>query len=402
MVNNATLGHPTSISTQQASSLVQLNKFHIVSAFLFLAALRIAVGFHFFDQGHQKYRQGGFDSTGFLKYASGPFAPLFHSMVPDYDGKIRLCYDSTQGGVNKINSQKTLEIWKTYKNYIVEELIKEEKRLLKRREETKSRIEKLSSDSEDYLVEKTLYQRDEKIILAIRKSRQSGEANRVLQEFAERLEYFLAVNEEEINYYFLGAERLDGFRRDYDMTNADTASESSQESYRKSRMKKAANKVPLLRDQVKTIGSERSSAANGWLATIDGLWEGFEFELLSMVPLDSSRTQELRLVKPSESGSIALINRIIPYFDMTVGGLLILGLFTRLASLAAGCFLVSVLMTQPAILGEAAVPTTILYLIEMFAAFVIFATCAGRYAGLDYFVHSGLKRIIKPETEDLV
>ena len=133
-----------------------------------MAALRIVVGFHFFDQGHQKYRQGGFDSTGFLKYAKGPFAPLFHSMVPDYDGKIRLCYDPDQKGVNKINSQKTLAIWQTYKNFVVDELIKEEERLVERRERTRERIAKLSPDSEEYLVENTLYQRDEKTILAIR------------------------------------------------------------------------------------------------------------------------------------------------------------------------------------------------------------------------------------------
>ena len=137
------------------------------------------------------------------------------------------------------------------------------------------------------------------------------------------------------------------------------------------------------------------------MATIDSYWEGFEHELLHLANLSDAQKVALKLDKPSESESIQLINRIIPYFDMSVGLLLILGLFARTAALAAGGFLLSILMTQPAILGEASAPTTILYAIEMFAAFVLFATCAGRYAGLDYFIHAGLRRILKPETEEL-
>lgn len=382
--------------------MVQLNKFHLVVAFLFLAALRISIGFHFFDQGHQKYREGGFDSTGFLKSARGPFAPLFHSAVPDHDGKIRLCYEPLKEGANKIDPKNTLAIWETYKNYVIDELIKEEGRLVDRRERTKTRLENLDPSSEEYLVENKLYQRDEETILAIRKSRQRGDANRIFNNYKDELRAFLANNEEEINYYFQGEDRLDGFQRDYEITNVESVSDTAKDTVRERRMKSAAKNVGLLRDQIKDIESDRQKALNGWLATVDDLWSGFEYELLNMVQLDDERKKQLALEKPSESATISMINRWIPYFDMTVGTLLILGLFTRIASFAAGTFLLSILMSQPAILGEAAAPTTILYLIEMLAAFVVFATCAGRYAGLDYFIHAGVKRLFKTENEDFV
>ena len=381
--------------------MFQLNKFQIVVSFLFLAALRITIGFHFFDQGHQKYRQGGFDSTGFLKAAKGPFAPLFQNMIPDADGRIRLCYDPLKEGSNKIDARKTLEIWEQYKNFIVDELIKEEARLVRRREQTRIRLESMDPASEPYLIANSLYKRDEQTILAIRAARAGGDANRIFRKYSEQLEYFLSANEEEINYYFLGEDRLDGFQRDFVSTNTDSTSDSGKDEVRDSRMKQAAKKVNLLRDQVETIKYDRISAAAGWLATIDSYWEGFEYELLHLANLSDAQKVALKLDKPSESESIQLINRIIPYFDMSVGLLLILGLFARTAALAAGGFLLSILMTQPAILGEASAPTTILYAIEMFAAFVLFATCAGRYAGLDYFIHAGLRRILKPETEEL-
>ena len=381
--------------------MFQLNKFQIVVSFLFLAALRITIGFHFFDQGHQKYRQGGFDSTGFLKAAKGPFAPLFQNMIPDADGRIRLCYDPLKEGSNKIDARKTLEIWEQYKNFIVDELIKEEARLVRRREQTRIRLESMDPASEPYLIANSLYKRDEQTILAIRAARAGGDANRIFRKYSEQLEYFLSANEEEINYYFLGEDRLDGFQRDFVSTNTDSTSDSGKDEVRDSRMKQAAKKVNLLREQVETIKYDRISAAAGWLATIDSYWEGFGHELLHLANLSDAQKVALKLDKPSESESIQLINRIIPYFDMSVGLLLILGLFARTAALAAGGFLLSILMTQPAILGEASAPTTILYAIEMFAAFVLFATCAGRYAGLDYFIHAGLRRILKPETEEL-
>lgn len=381
--------------------MFQLNRFHIAASFVFLAALRIAIGFHFFDQGHQKFRKGGFDATGFFKAAEGPFAPLFHSLVPDYDGKIRLCYDPLKDGINKIDPEKTLKIWKAYKNYIVDELIREEKRLVQRRDETRARLSRLDPSSEEYLVLEKLYQRDEDAILAIRKSRAAGQANRIYESYRSKLLDFFAENEEEINYFFLGEDRLDGFERDYASTRVDGGL-GSEDAIRETHMKKTARNVNRLREQIETIESERNSKAAQWLATVDDLWEGFEYELLNMVPLDDARQSELALATPSRSETTAWINRVVPWFDMSVGVLLIVGLFTRVASLAAGCFLVSILMTQPAILGEYANPNAILYTIEMLAAFTVFATCAGRYAGLDYFLHAGLKRLFKSESEEFI
>ena len=68
-----------------------LRKAHLsFLAILALIALRVVVGWHFFMEGTDKVQKGGFSSTGFLSAAKGPLAKTFQSMVPDFDGSVRL------------------------------------------------------------------------------------------------------------------------------------------------------------------------------------------------------------------------------------------------------------------------------------------------------------------------
>ena len=383
--------------------MIQLNKTQLVLSFICLAGLRIVIGLHFFDQGHQKIQGGGFDASGFLKAAKGPFAEQFHAMVPDYDGKVRLCYDPLKEGNNKIDPSRTLKIWETYKDYVVDQLVEEEKRLVDLRQRMRIKLEKLDSKSDEYVVFNDQYRSAEETILAIRDTRKTGAANRIFTAYSDTLQDFLTVNEEEINYYFMGESRLEGFERDYEIADVDgTLSEFDEDNVRTRKMKKVADNVNLLRQQVETISSDRKKVLAGWLAEIDGFWAGFRSELLSIVELSDAKRTELTLQTPSDSTMMTFMNKAIPCFDMTIGVLLIAGLFTRFAAMGAGLFLVSVLMTQAAILGEGSTPLGILYLIETCAAFVLAATCAGRFAGLDYFIHAIARKIFPSKNEDSI
>jgi uncharacterized membrane protein YphA (DoxX/SURF4 family) len=81
--------------------------------------------------------------------------------------------------------------------------------------------------------------------------------------------------------------------------------------------------------------------------------------------------------------SVRLVDKVIPIFDMSVGILLILGLLTPIAGLAAGIFLASVVLTQ--FPGAPGTLPTYYQAIEMVACFVIAFADAGRFAGLDFF-----------------
>jgi uncharacterized membrane protein YphA (DoxX/SURF4 family) len=70
-------------------------------AIVALVLLRVAVGWHFFKEGATKVRDGGFSSTGFLSASVGPMAPLFQSMIPDFDGKQRLDQANVNAEIQK-------------------------------------------------------------------------------------------------------------------------------------------------------------------------------------------------------------------------------------------------------------------------------------------------------------
>jgi thiosulfate dehydrogenase [quinone] large subunit len=87
----------------------------------------------------------------------------------------------------------------------------------------------------------------------------------------------------------------------------------------------------------------------------------------------------------------------------TVGILLILGLFTRLASLAAMAFLLMFYLATPPFVGYFyALPSEGSYLIvnknlvELAALAVILVTGSGRFAGLDRIVHGFFARRTRP------
>lgn len=80
--------------------------------------------------------------------------------------------------------------------------------------------------------------------------------------------------------------------------------------------------------------------------------------------------------------SVRLVDKIIPIFDMSVGILLILGLLTPVAALAAGLFLASIVLTQ--FPGYPGTQPTYYQAIEMVACFCLAFSDAGRYAGLDF------------------
>ena len=82
-----------------------------------------------------------------------------------------------------------------------------------------------------------------------------------------------------------------------------------------------------------------------------------------------------------------------------VGGCLILGLFTRLASLGGLAFLLMVYLAAPPWIGYFyAIPSEGSYLIvnknlvELSALVVILLTRSGRFAGLDRIVHAAIRR----------
>ena len=191
----------------------------------------------------------------------------------------------------------------------------------------------------------------------------------------EQFTSLLDENAEDIAKYFRGLERRDKYRGEASRTE-----------------------VASLRDQLATIEMELTRDLKGWLTKIDAMWQGLEDDLNGLATPEQVARGHLALGKPGRKlMDTIFIDQIIPTFDLVVGILLILGLFTRITSLAAAGFLAMIVATQwPGAPG--AVPAHY-QAIEMFGCLVLAAVGAGRFAGLDFLVGCLLRKCCPPKTE---
>ncbi len=345
----------------------------------------MAVGYHFFQEGKKKINSGNFSSVPVFATANGDFAGFYRSLAGDTQGFFRLGYDESQDGRNKINPNSTFVIWDQFGADIQahygfgDEALENE--IIKRRTETKARIQKAVSQGEEPSVEdRSSYTEDERSILAIRHDQR--EITKIVERHKKGLEAFLAGNEEDINNYFLGVqERLKGFARDG--TNRE----------------RVIQEVDSLSGQASTIKGDLAKDRAPWLGTVNGSWDALEEELNALAVDRQKNFGYFPLTRPYEKSAVlGVVDRVIPWFDLTVGILLIFGLFSRFASLAGAALLLGVIGTQvPWAPGSV---DTYYQVIEMFALLVLAGTWAGYYAGLDFFVFRLRARLFGPkETE---
>ena len=151
--------------------------------------------------------------------------------------------------------------------------------------------------------------------------------------------------------------------------------------------------VESLEGQKETIRREWIAKAAPTLELIDKIWANYEVAQNAVASREQVEAHgPLRIVKP-RTGRIdtSVIDRWVPYFDMAVGLCLMLGLFTPVAALAAAGFLGSVFLSQyPPTSGPG---SSIYQLIEGVACLVLAGTGAGRFAGLDFFLHMIVRQV---------
>ena len=326
------------------STVLRLSRFHFFLAFLAIMMLRVAVGYHFFKEGASKIQSGNFTAEYFLKSAKGPLAPYFRQLLDDPNAQQKLCIksepvddsDPAQPTSYRVDPELTFAIWLDYVDQA-----------------------------------KQFYDFDEANTLAAEEIRESHE---------EELSYWLSNNETELIQHYSTAKRLNGFDRDGDQRE------------------KIAVQVASLREQVDKIRGDRNKKVGQWTGEVTAIWDSLENQINAIA--DVGPTKKMFPVhRPFKQklSKLQVINRFIPWFDLIVGALLILGLFSRLASLAGAGFLASVIATQPPWIPGTT--PTYYQAIELFALIVIFATCAGRIGGLDFFLHGRTSRKTSSTTD---
>jgi uncharacterized membrane protein YphA (DoxX/SURF4 family) len=147
------------------------------------------------------------------------------------------------------------------------------------------------------------------------------------------------------------------------------------------------------------IAEDRNKLVQPVLATVDRMWGALENDLNDLATTEQYEQQgrlEIGKVGRRPFDSV-FVDRWIPYFDLTVGICLILGLFTRVASIAGAMFLASVCISQWP-WAEGAIP--IYYqAIEMLAMLLLAAIGAGQFAGIDFLISSVRYWCCPPKTQ---
>ncbi|MHB8863608.1 MAG: DoxX family protein [Pirellulaceae bacterium] len=206
-------------------------------------------------------------------------------------------------------------------------------------------------------------------------AKQQKQAEACYRRWEEQLTWYFESNREEIVRYFQGLDRKAANQADV-----------------------ARQQVASLRGQSESIEAELDGVRAPWLAQVAELWRGYDEALHGVATPEQQERGRLTIGKPARGWlDTNLIDQIVPWFDATVGVLLIVGLFTRLAALAGAGFLFSIILTQwPGAPG--ALPTYY-QTIEMLGMLVLAATAAGQFAGLDFVLYSYWSRLTQSKQE---
>ncbi len=209
-------------------------------------------------------------------------------------------------------------------------------------------------------------------------------ALRTWDQFRAQVEQHFSFDDKQKKVAASVKERAEEALTEHFETNASDIDEYRKNLVRRDRYRADRQRMetPSLREQVDKIEAEIRAKRAKLLGPIDVMWQGYVRELNAVASSEQRRNGLVELDKPGRRMlDSECIDMIIPWFDATIGVLLIIGFATRPAAIVAAAFLGSVLVSQwPTTAG--AVPTWPQF-IEMLGLLVVAAVGAGRFAGID-------------------
>ncbi len=314
-------------------------------AVLALVLLRLVVGWHFFREGSQKVAYDPhdgelrmtFSADGFLTNAKGPMAGLYRANAPDVHGWRELLATPLRNEPPAQASEST-----PYRDW----------------------VERIEADWRKVV--------DEVKAIPALSEDQKKLADEVLDARRKELNDYLAAKSDEIVAYRHELWRLANWR---------DAPESGE--------------VPFVDERISTKALETAQTPSPWVTQVEQFDTQLRDDLRNLLN-DEQRGAALTgasvedaLADP-KADRLELINLVVTYLTIGVGICLLLGFFTRLASIVGALFLLGVILSQPPWLPDT-VPT-MPQVIEFAALLVLAGTGAGRWAGLDFFTYALFNR----------
>lgn len=342
-------------------------------AVIALVLLRLVIGWHFWVEGTQKVeydRSAGqlrlaqsFSAEGFLTQAKGPLAELFQRQAPDDHGFATLLATPRQNVPPSADELTQRAKWQSEYN------------------QRRSAAEKSGGEVPmDFPPWAPYHAWATRIVDDWRKIRDEVKTiTGLADEQKKQADVLLSARVQQLSDYLAG--------------EAEAMTEYQHELWRLEKWQAAAEtgQVPFFDERLAAKASETASTAKSWLSQVQDFEKSLQADFRSLLTAEQ-RGLALTTAAMEEAltderhDSLRMINVSAAVVTIGVGVCLILGLFTRLASLVGALFLAAVVVSQPPWLAESA--PTMSQCIELAGLLVLAGTAAGRWAGLDYFTYA--------------
>jgi uncharacterized membrane protein YphA (DoxX/SURF4 family) len=344
-------------------------------AVLAIVVLRLVVGWHFFREGtdkvvydpHDGQLRMKFSASGFLTNAKGPLADWYHANAPD-DHDWRGLLATPRQNVRPTGDQSAEHAkWQAdYEKRRAEAQAKGEPVLVEFPPSAPYRdwAERIKADWRNLIDEL-------KTVPAIA-DEQEKKADEALSSRLQKLADYLATQAEAITEYRHELWRLDNWRK-------------SPES----------GEVPFVDERVATKASETAKTPATWVCAVETIDAVLRSDLEALLTKEqraeanTTAAVDDALTDPRLT-RLSRINVVTTIVTIGVGVCLLLGLFTRVASIVGALFLLGVILSQPPWLPDSI--DTMSNMIEFAALLVLAGTAAGRWFGLDYFTYALFNR----------
>jgi uncharacterized membrane protein YphA (DoxX/SURF4 family) len=313
----------------------QLGAFAVLS----LVLLRLAIGWHFYREGSSKFTFDpatrtfdlSFSAEGFLSQAKGPLAERFKSFAPSGHGWSELL----AVGELKVATSAGEESGAPYDDWL--------QRITEDWQKLATKVSAVAGATDD--------------------QRKAAEAA-------------LATRQTELT--------------DYLATQADAIADYQHELGRivMAGNSPEAGDVPFVERRLANQIAQTRRTPMPWLAQIEKLDENLTNDLRNIFTdeqrADAATAKAIEdAVTTDEERRLQMTNIVVAALTVGVGICLLVGLLTRLASLAGALFLLTVIAAQPPWVPGSA--ETYYQTIELAGLLVLAGTGAGRWAGLDFF-----------------
>jgi uncharacterized membrane protein YphA (DoxX/SURF4 family) len=314
-----------------------------------IVGLRLAVGWHFYKEGVEKFQTRNWSSAGFLAQAQGPLAGWFRGFADPLPRAERL------------SEEGVIEVWNVFREEATTGYQYESPDFLapleKELEQAQKQVEEADSPEERRRAEESVRIARERLEMFQRQSKEAEEAFRRRQAQAE---HYFRTHREDIDAYLREAAWLESMKSD-----AETGA------------------TPFHQERIATKEAEVRAKARELMAGVRQLDEGLERDLYNLATPEQRSVGVIQMRRGA-----AWVDAVVKWVVLLVGVCLILGLFTRPAAVAGGLFLASVLVASGWPFWSGGNDETYKVAVELFAILTLAAVGAGRFAGLDFFLYA--------------